>query len=373
MQASQVIMTVKETQVEEYRLVLRRGKISQIMAKSGAEQLESLETDPSWKLAEILMDGSKRQIHLRETSLITKGMRPPGGLFTPNERVAIIERTPTEASPATIVALLDTGKVTSITHNNQPVEHYSATGDQIIHILADDQPLVLTHLLGTDMQGRDLLSRILYGGRISLLVGIVATLVSLLIGVIYGAISGYAGGRTDQAMMAGVDILYAVPFMFLVIILMVCFGRSIVMLFVALGAVQWLTMARIVRGQVLSLKQREFIEAARMAGAGPVAILFRHLIPNGLGPVIVYTTLTVPMVILQESFLAFIGLQVQYKGMNLDSWGTLVNLGMSALGTEGQNSWLLLYPSIAMVATLLAMNCLGDGLRDVIDPRQKSR
>ncbi len=206
-----------------------------------------------------------------------------------------------------------------------------------------------------------------------------ATLASLVIGVMYGAAAGYAGGRLDRLMMAAVDILYAIPFIFLVIILMVSFGRSemlrghsIFLLFVALGAVQWLTMARIVRGQVLSLKQREFVEAARAGGAGPVRVLWRHLIPNTSGPVVVYTTLTVPIVILQESFLAFIGLSVEYKGMALDSWGALVNQGMQALGSGGSQSWLLVFPSLAMVVTLLGLNCLGDGLRDVLDPRMNN-
>jgi len=171
------------------------------------------------------------------------------------------------------------------------------------------QPPSLVHVFGTDELGRDLLARVLHGGRISLLVGLVGTLVSLLIGVTWGAVAGYVGGRTDDLMMRVVDVLYALPYIFLVILLLVFFSRSLVMLFVALGLVQWLTMARIVRGQVLSLKHQTFVEAARALGASDAAIIFRHIVPNTLGPVIVYTTLTVPAVILQEAFLSFLGLR----------------------------------------------------------------
>ena len=174
-------------------------------------------------------------------------------------------------------------------------------------------------------------------------------------------------------MMSSVDILYAIPFMFLVIILMVSFGRSLILLFIALGAVQWLTMARIVRGQILSLKEMEFVEAAKMCGSGPLKIIFKHLLPHTIGPVIVYTSLTVPVVILEESFLAFIGLQVQFNGLSLDSWGTLIDNGVKALGGDGERIWLLIYPSIAMAVTLFGMNALGDGLRDIFDPKAKKR
>jgi oligopeptide transport system permease protein len=173
----------------------------------------------------------------------------------------------------------------------------------------------------------------------------------------------------DAFMMRLVDVLYGLPFIFLVLLLMVVFERNIILLFVALGMVQWLTMARIVRGQILSLRQREFVQAARMSGAGDLKIIFLHLIPHTAGPVIVYATLTVPVVILEESFLAFIGLPVQYQGTTLDSWGSLVHLGMNALGEGGQNWWLLVFPSMAMVLTLFGLNCLGDGLRDSFDPR----
>jgi oligopeptide transport system permease protein len=221
------------------------------------------------------------------------------------------------------------------------------------------------HWFGTDELGRDTFARVIYGGRISLLVGLVATLVSLVIGVSYGAISGYRGGKTDEVMMRIVDVLYALPYIFLVILLLVFFSRSILMLFVALGLVQWLTMARIVRGQVLSLKSQTFVEAARALGAGDAAIIFRHIVPNTLGPVIVYTTLTVPAIILQEAFLSFLGLGVQPPDA---SWGTLVSDGARLVTLF---PWLVIFPGIALSLTLLCFNFLGDGLRDALDPQDR--
>ncbi len=254
-----------------------------------------------------------------------------------------------------------------------PTEKLSIKGENVTMISIDGKEKTERHLLGTDELGRDLLARVLYGGRISLMVGVVATIVSIFIGVIYGAVSAFYGGNLDRFMMSTVDILYAIPFMFLVIILMVSFGNNLILLFVALGAVQWLTMARIVRGQVLSLKEMEYVEAARMCGASNFQIIFKHLIPHTIGPVIVYTSLTVPVVILEESFLSFIGLQVQFQGQSLDSWGTLIDQGIKALGEKGERSWLLLWPSLAMAITLFGLNALGDGLRDILDPKMKKR
>lgn len=221
------------------------------------------------------------------------------------------------------------------------------------------------HLFGTDAVGRDLFVRTLYGARMSLAVGLVATLVSLLIGVLYGATAGYLGGRIDSLMMRIVDILYSLPFIFFVIILMVVFERNLILLFVAVGAVEWLTMARIVRGQTLSIKQKEFVEAARAAGVSGFGIIRRHIIPNTVGPVVVYVTLTVPAVILTESFLSFLGLGVQEP---LTSWGTLISDGAAQMETA---TWLLLFPALFMAVTLFCFNFIGDGLRDALDPRDR--
>jgi oligopeptide transport system permease protein len=219
------------------------------------------------------------------------------------------------------------------------------------------------HWLGTDELGRDLFARCCYGGRISLLVGLAATLVSLLIGVAWGAVAGYAGGRVDALMMRAVDVLYALPFMFFVILLTVFFGRHLLLLFLAIGAVNWLDMARIVRGQTLSLRQREFVQAALVGGAGAAAIIRRHIVPNLLGVVVVYAALTVPQVILVESFLSFLGLGVQEPAT---SWGALVSDGAHAMETT---PWALVVPACFLAVTLLALNFLGDALRDALDPK----
>ena len=219
------------------------------------------------------------------------------------------------------------------------------------------------HWLGTDIFGRDMLTRIMYGGRVSLTVGFIATGVALIIGVLWGAIAGFAGGRVDAVMMRIVDILYALPFMIFIVLLMVVFGRNIFLLFFAIGAVEWLTMARIVRGQVMALRKQEFVEAAYSLGLSQWIIIRRHIIPNTLGPVIVYTTLTIPSVMLLEAFLSFLGLGIQPPQ---SSWGLLISYGVE---TVEEFPWLLIFPGLTLSLTLFALNFLGDGLRDALDPR----
>ena len=221
------------------------------------------------------------------------------------------------------------------------------------------------HYFGTDANGRDLLARTLQGTQMSLIVAGVATCVSVVIGIIYGAIAGYFGGKVDAVMMRFVDVMYAMPYVLFVIILVVIFGRSPVLLFVGIGCLEWLTMARIVRGQTLSLKHREFIEAAKAGGAGPFTIIFRHIVPNLTGPVVIYATLTVPEIIITESFLSYLGLGVQEPATSL---GTLISAGAKV--AEAQ-PWLLVFPAVILVAMLLCLTYIGDGLRDALDPKDR--
>ncbi len=226
-------------------------------------------------------------------------------------------------------------------------------------------PLSGGHLLGADSLGRDLLARLLMGLRVSLAIGLVATVVSLVIGIIWGAVAGYVGGALDELMMRVVDVLYSLPFIFFVILMMVTFGSNIILIFIAIGAVEWLTMSRIVRGQTLGLKHKEFVEAARAAGLSQGAIIAKHIIPNLLGPVVVYVTLTIPAVILAESFLSFLGLGVQPP---MASLGSLIANGAQDMELA---PWLLVFPSLVMVVTLMSFNFIGDGLRDAIDPQDR--
>lgn len=235
---------------------------------------------------------------------------------------------------------------------------------------APDGSFSFAHPMGTDVAGRDILARVLLGGRISLMVGIISTLVSLVIGITYGAIAGYFGGRIDDVMMRVVDVLYALPYMMIVIVLLAFFGGQtatgqLFLLFTALGAVSWLTMARIVRGQVMTLKNQEFVLAARATGVSTPKIIFRHIVPNTLGPVIVYATLTIPSVMLQESFLSFLGLGVQAP---LASWGSLAADGVQNIAVY---PWQLIFPGVTMALTLFSLNFLGDGLRDALDPQMR--
>ncbi|MBB4402081.1 MULTISPECIES: ABC transporter permease [Rhizobium/Agrobacterium group] len=220
-------------------------------------------------------------------------------------------------------------------------------------------------LFGTDSNGRDMLARVMLGGQISIAVGVLASLVSLGIGVLYGATAGYIGGRVDNMMMRFVEILYSLPFVFLVVVLVVFFGRSFILIFLVIGAVEWLDMARIVRGQTLALKRREFVGAAQALGLSDWQIIRRHIIPNTIGPVVVFVTVVVPKVILLESFLSFLGLGVQAP---LTSWGALISEGANNIQSA---PWLLIFPAIFFVLTLFSLNFVGDGLRDALDPKDR--
>ncbi len=221
------------------------------------------------------------------------------------------------------------------------------------------------HYFGTDGNGRDMLARTMLGTQMSIIVALVATFVSVIIGISYGAIAGYFGGRVDTVMMRFVDIMYAMPYILFVIILVVIFGRSPILLFIGIGCLEWLTMARIVRGQTLALKEREFVEAARAGGARPLTIIFRHIVPNLTGPVVIYATLTIPEIIITESFLSYLGLGVQEPQTSL---GTLISAGASVIETQ---PWMLFAPAAVLVTMLLCLTYLGDGLRDALDPKDR--
>lgn len=267
-------------------------------------------------------------------------------------------------STAAVTALLVLGLLVAVTWFGPLFSSYSPDEPDWDAISSPPQ-FERGHYFGTDGIGRDLFVRTLYAGQTSLTVGLIGTLVSLVIGVSYGAIAGYLGGRVDALMMRIVDVLYALPFMFFVILLMVYFGRDILLMFVAIGAVNWLDMARIVRGQTMSLRNREFVVAAVVAGSSTPQIIVRHIVPNLLGIVVVYVTLTVPQVILVESFLSFLGLGIQEPQT---SWGALVNEGAQEMESS---PWVLLFPAGFLAVTLFCLNFIGDGLRDALDPRDR--
>ncbi|WP_192456900.1 oligopeptide ABC transporter permease OppC [Musicola keenii] len=232
-------------------------------------------------------------------------------------------------------------------------------------MMSNAPDMVSKHYFGTDSSGRDLLVRVAIGGRISLMVGVAAALVAVVVGTLYGALSGYIGGKTDSVMMRLLEILNSFPFMFFVILLVTLFGQNILLIFVAIGMVSWLDMARIVRGQTLSLKRKEFIEAALVCGVSTRNIVLRHIVPNVLGVVVVYASLLVPSMILFESFLSFLGLGTQEP---LSSWGALLNDGANSMEVS---PWLLLFPAVFLVVTLFCFNFIGDGLRDALDPKDR--
>ncbi len=248
-----------------------------------------------------------------------------------------------------------------------PIDREIKVNDQLTAEITATKKHERKYFLGTDYSGRDMLSRIIYGGQVSIAIGLIGTITSVIIGIVLGAIAGYAGGKVDFFLMRFVDIMYGLPYMLLVIIFMAIFGRNIMNLFVALAMVSWLTVARMVRGQVMSLKNSEYVEAARSMGASTGRIIFRHMVPNSLSVIIVYSTLRVPAFIMQESFLSFLGLGVQAP---YASWGSLVGDAVNGMTLY---PWKLIFPAIAMTIFLFAMNFFGDGLRDAFDPQSKNQ
>ena len=365
---AEVVIKTEVRDFRELRLATHQGVITRLFWVEGAVPVESI-TLPDDVAVQRYRYG-KFGPPLPSLTL-TLGQTLPANIALRNEKVAFLRWYDGPAIRDDIKIFQNQGIVTAIHVNGQSVKSWRSPGEYVQSVSSNDREQNVFHLLGTDDMGRDLLSRVLYGGRISLMVGLLATLVSLVIGVMVGSLSGMLGGRWDRWIMGGVDVLYGIPFMFLVILLLVLFGRSLFILFIALGAVQWLTMSRIVRTQVMSIKLLPYIEAARLAQTPPLTMVFRHILPNMAGPIIIYATLTVPSVILEESFLAFIGLTVQFQGRSLDSWGALVHQGMMGLGIHGEHSWLLIFPSLAMGLTLLGLNLLGDGLRDALDPKHR--
>lgn len=278
---------------------------------------------------------------------------------------------PPSFKPAGVVMIAQTKASLAKTMAKEKRSEYTQQEKDMLAAMEQDvktNPIHQRHyILGTDSLGRDVLSRIIYGGRISIAIGLLGTITALIIGVILGAVAGYAGGWIDNALMRFVDIMYGLPYMLIVIIMMAILGRNIFILFIAIALVSWLTVARVVRGQIISLKNSEFVEAARSMGASPNRIIFRHLLPNTLGIIIVYSTLSLPSFIMSESFLSFLGLGVSAP---LASWGSLVADGVKSMRLY---PWLLLVPAIIMTVFLFAMNFLGDGLRDSFDPQSKNK